>query len=111
MKSNDKNDLNDFLEPLGDEITGFYGCQSESRPHNQEREFLVLEVVDNGCGMTGHAKESLFTRFFSTKGEQGTGIGLLITQKIVREHGGSIGVESREGEGTRFQIRLNRITA
>ncbi|MFO7598842.1 MAG: hybrid sensor histidine kinase/response regulator [Candidatus Desulfacyla sp.] len=69
-------------------------------------ETLVLEVSDNGCGMSEHVKGSLFTRFFSTKGEHGTGIGLLITQKIIQEHGGAITVESREGEGTRFQIRL-----
>jgi signal transduction histidine kinase len=56
--------------------------------------------------MSEHVKENLFTRFFTTKGDSGTGIGLLISQKIAQEHGGAITVESREGEGTRFQIRL-----
>jgi len=73
----------------------------------QGKGVLVLEVADNGCGMSKQVREKLFSRFFSTKGDKGTGIGLLITQKIVQEHGGDITVESREGEGTRFQIRLN----
>jgi signal transduction histidine kinase len=70
------------------------------------RDVLVLEVADNGGGMSEHVKGNLFTRFFSTKGDKGTGIGLLISQKVAQEHGGAITVESREGEGTRFQIRL-----
>ena len=74
----------------------------------QGRDVLVIEVADNGCGMTAHVKERLFTRFFSTKGGQGTGIGLLITEKIVQEHGGKIVVESLEGAGARFQIRLHK---
>jgi len=73
----------------------------------QGKEFLVLEVADNGSGMSEEVRENLFTRFFSTKGDKGTGIGLLITQKIIQEHGGRIDVASREGEGTCFQIRLN----
>ncbi len=72
----------------------------------QGKDFLVLEVADNGCGLTQAVKRNLFTRFFSTKGDKGTGIGLLISQKIVQAHGGDITVASREGEGASFQIRL-----
>ena len=73
----------------------------------QGKGVLVLEVADNGCGMSKQVREKLFTRFFSTKGDKGTGIGLLITQKIVQEHGGDLTVASQEGKGSRFQIRLN----
>ena len=63
-------------------------------------------VIDSGCGMDEDVKDKLFRSFFSTKGTRGTGLGLMITQKIVREHGGDIKVESEKGGGTRFAIKL-----
>lgn len=75
-------------------------------PSGQDR--ILLEVSDNGCGMDQEVKERIFSRFFSTKGGQGTGLGLLLTRKIVEEHGGSISFESREGEGTTFKVLLPR---
>jgi signal transduction histidine kinase len=71
-------------------------------------ETMVLEVSDNGCGMTDEVKARLFSRFFSTKAGRGTGLGLLITQKIIQEHGGEIAVESEAGRGTTFSVRLKR---
>ena len=67
-----------------------------------------FEVSDNGCGMDEDVKKKLFTTFFSTKEGRGTGLGLLIAQKIVQEHDGSITVESQLGEGSTFTIRLPR---
>jgi signal transduction histidine kinase len=58
--------------------------------------------------MSQEVKEKLFTRAFSTKDEKGTGIGLLITQRTIHEHGGEIQVESEEGVGTAFRLRLER---
>jgi signal transduction histidine kinase len=69
---------------------------------------ILLEVRDNGCGMTDEVKQKLFTKFFSTKAGRGTGLGLLGTQKIVHEHGGKISVESRVGQGTTLSVRLKR---
>ena len=69
---------------------------------------IVLEVSDNGCGMTDEVKARLFSRFFSTKAGRGTGLGLLITQKIIQEHGGEITVESEAGQGTTFSVRLKQ---
>ncbi len=63
-------------------------------------------VIDSGCGMDEDIKEKIFRSFFSTKGTRGTGLGLKITQKMVREHGGDIKVTSEKGKGTRFTIRL-----
>ncbi len=71
-------------------------------------ETVVLEVTDNGIGMTEKVRQKLFTRFFSTKGGHGTGLGLLITQKIIKEHGGAIQVDSRVGRGATFSVRLKR---
>jgi signal transduction histidine kinase len=67
---------------------------------------LSFEVLDTGCGMDYEVKKKIFTTFFTTKGEGGTGLGLLLTRKIVQEHGGAIVVDSHPGRGTRFTIRL-----
>jgi signal transduction histidine kinase len=69
-------------------------------------EKMVLEVTDNGCGLSKGVRAKLFSRFFTTKKEKGTGLGLLITQKIIREHGGEIEVESAEGIGSTFRVAL-----
>lgn len=70
-----------------------------------EEEVQII-VKDNGEGMTDSVKRSLFQPFRSTKGYQGTGLGLAVTRKIVEEHGGRIAVESRRGKGTQFIITL-----
>jgi signal transduction histidine kinase len=50
--------------------------------------------------------EKLFTLFFSTKGDKGTGLGLFIADKIIDQHGGKIAVESRPGKGSNFKITI-----
>ena len=67
---------------------------------------LEYEVEDNGCGMDEETRARIFQGFFSTKGSKGTGLGLMITGKIIDEHGGDIEVVSTEGEGTTVRIRL-----
>ncbi len=69
---------------------------------------VIYEVADNGCGMDYAVKQKVFTNFFTTKGLGGTGLGLLMTKKIIQEHGGVIEYESEPGQGTVFRIRLPR---
>ncbi|UCG79602.1 MAG: response regulator [Desulfobacterales bacterium] len=76
--------------------------------NTESAETIVFEVTDNGCGMTDEVKQKLFSRFFSTKAGRGTGLGLLITQKIIHEHGGEISVKSKAGRGTTFSVRFNQ---
>jgi signal transduction histidine kinase len=90
-------------------------CQVSEKPDCRvtlrtfaEGDTLGFEVVDSGCGMDYEVKKKIFTTFFTTKGEGGTGLGLLLTRKIVQEHGGTIQVDSHPGQGTRFAIRLPR---
>ena len=71
-------------------------------------ETVGILVADNGIGMTPDQLKSLFTLFFSTKGSKGTGLGLFITDKIVRQHGGTITVDSAPGRGARFGIIIPR---
>ncbi|MFC1706063.1 PAS domain-containing protein [Planctomycetota bacterium] len=73
-----------------------------------ENDSLLFEVSDNGCGMDFEVRQKCFTTFFTTKGGQGTGLGLLTTRKIVQEHGGTIEMESDPGRGSTFRIRLPR---
>jgi len=74
----------------------------------EENGTIVYEVVDNGSGMDYEMKKKVFTTFFTTKGLGGTGLGLLMTKKIVHEHGGTIDLKSNPGKGTTFRIRLPR---
>jgi signal transduction histidine kinase/CheY-like chemotaxis protein len=72
----------------------------------QEDKTIAFEVLDNGCGMDEDIKQQLFASFFSTKGSKGTGLGLLVTQKIVQEHGGVLSVNSEPGKGSTFTMVL-----
>ncbi len=72
----------------------------------EEGHRMKLEVSDNGSGMTQETADQIFSSFFSTKGQSGTGLGLLVTEKIVKENGGTIAVNSKLGKGTTFTIYL-----
>jgi len=63
-------------------------------------------VRDTGIGMDSNTKEKVFDLFFSSKGSEGTGLGLFISNKIIGQHGGSIEVNSTPGHGSHFCIRL-----
>ncbi|NIA22370.1 MAG: GAF domain-containing protein [Anaerolineaceae bacterium] len=67
---------------------------------------LRVCVRDNGCGIEQSKLQKMFDPFYSTKGNKGTGLGLAVTRKIVREHGGSISVESAPGQGTAFVLEI-----
>jgi two-component system, NtrC family, sensor kinase len=67
---------------------------------------IKFEVTDNGAGMDQEVLQKLFTSFFSTKGHRGTGLGLMVTRKIIEEHQGRIEVASQLGQGTTFTVRL-----
>ncbi|MFQ5989581.1 MAG: ATP-binding protein, partial [Candidatus Methylomirabilales bacterium] len=66
---------------------------------------LEIQIGDTGPGVPPEIAPRIFDPFFTTK-EQGTGLGLSISYGIVREHGGSISVDSRPGEGSTFIIQL-----
>jgi signal transduction histidine kinase/HAMP domain-containing protein len=67
---------------------------------------VVAEVADTGTGMPPDVRARIFDPFYTTKGEQGTGLGLAVSLGIIQSHGGQIEVESELGKGTRFTIRL-----
>lgn len=67
--------------------------------------FVDFEITDTGGGISSENISKIFEPYFSTK-ETGTGLGLAIVHKVVEIHNGSIRVESKEGEGTKFTVRL-----
>ncbi len=71
---------------------------------NPDINLVWVTVADNGPGISPELMPQLFNIFESTKGARGTGIGLAVSQKIIREHGGDIQVKSRPGEGAQFTL-------
>ena len=72
---------------------------------------LELHFTDNGMGMPDDVQQKIFEPFFSTKGAQGTGLGLSVSYSIIERHSGSISVVSKNGSGTDFTIDLPAIAA
>jgi signal transduction histidine kinase/ActR/RegA family two-component response regulator len=78
-------------------------------PHDPERHGVRIVIADNGPGIAEEARARLFEPFFTTKGEKGTGLGLWVSQGIIRKHDGNIRMRSstRPGaSGTVFSIFL-----
>ena len=73
----------------------------------KENNRAVITVTDNGKCVTQHIADKIFQPFFTTKPTgQGTGLGLSLSYDIIKAHGGEIRVETKEGEGTEFTIKL-----
>ncbi|MEK3974298.1 MULTISPECIES: ATP-binding protein [unclassified Psychrobacillus] len=68
-------------------------------------EIVIIKIRDNGVGMDTHTAGKVFDPFFSTK-VNGTGLGMMISEKIISEHGGNILIESDKNHGTTVTIQL-----
>jgi signal transduction histidine kinase len=69
-------------------------------------DWVRVFVVDNGVGIPTEQQSEIFRPFKSTKGARGTGLGLAVSRKILREHGGDIHLQSQAGKGSRFVLRF-----
>ena len=76
---------------------------------DQTGDALWISVADNGPGIPREQLTRIFNVFESTKGARGTGLGLAVSQKILREHGGEIAVQSEVGQGSRFTLSWPRL--
>jgi len=71
------------------------------------RDWVVVTVMDNGIGISPKDQARIFEPFFTTKGNQGgTGLGLSVTYGIITDHGGQIEVDSQSGKGSKFTVWL-----
>jgi signal transduction histidine kinase len=70
-----------------------------------EADMVEITVSDTGKGISEKDVDRIFEPFYTTS-ESGTGLGLAITHSIIEQHGGTIEVESKKGQGTSFTIRL-----
>lgn len=72
-----------------------------------EGDKVVIEIEDNGCGIPDDVKDKILNPFFTTKPiGQGTGLGLSITHEIIEQHNGELYIESKQGEGALFTIKI-----
>lgn len=68
---------------------------------------IEIKITDTGMGIPRNILPHVFEPFFTTKtAGKGTGLGLSVAKRIIKDHGGEIGVESIEGSGTTILIRL-----
>ena len=70
-----------------------------------DRKQAVIRIADEGVGIPDEIREKIFDLYFTTK-SGGSGIGLAMTYRILQLHHGSIEVQSREGRGTEFRLRI-----
>ncbi len=82
------------------------GAVSLRCEYDDKAQTVRIQVIDNGQGISSENRKRLFEPFYSTKGQRGTGLGLVVTRKVVAEHHGRIDVESKPGKGTTFTLTL-----
>ncbi len=84
---------------------GSLSISARPAANNEGGQSVEIVFSDTGTGMAPDVVTRIFEPFYTTK-EGGTGLGLAITQRIVESHGGTIAVESAQGKGTTFRVRL-----
>jgi signal transduction histidine kinase len=67
---------------------------------------VVVEVIDTGAGMSADVRQRCLEPFFTTKGDQGTGLGLAMVFGIIKRHQGTLEIESEAGKGATVRIRF-----
>jgi signal transduction histidine kinase len=67
---------------------------------------VVITIEDNGCGIAEDIVDQIFDMFYSDKGENGTGLGLAVSRRLIEAHKGVVSVESVVDKMTKFTIRL-----
>jgi PAS domain S-box-containing protein len=82
----------------------YIGTLKSSRLAVEPGDYVVVDIIDSGCGMTEQIKERIFEPFFSTKGDKGTGLGLAQVYGFMKRTGGVIDVTSKVDEGSTFSL-------
>ena len=89
-------------------LTDFHlveGREANIHSGHKTAKMASIEIKDNGCGISKENMEKIFTPFFTTKAK-GSGLGLALSFRIIKEHGGFFRIESTEGKGTTISVFL-----
>jgi signal transduction histidine kinase len=97
------NIISNALDAVEERPDPYVGVQTTL---DADHDWVKIIVVDHGVGIPSQNLQDIFKPFVSTKGAKGTGLGLPVSRKILREHGGDIIVQSQLGKGTKFTLRL-----
>lgn len=100
------NIVSNALDAIEESEDGAIHLQTD---YDKVTDTLSISVTDNGPGIPESQLASIFNLFESTKGSRGTGLGLAVSQKIIREHGGDIEVENLPNNGCRFRLYWTHI--
>ncbi|MEW6620301.1 MAG: ATP-binding protein [bacterium] len=100
--------IKNAIESMGEREEKRLEINTQEVTHKEGR-FVLIRIKDNGVGIRSKEVEKIFNPFYTTKGK-GTGLGLAICQRIIEAHQGKIGVESKEGKGATFTIKLPQKT-
>ena len=98
--------LTNLLTNALDAVEDHHGAITVASRYDANERQVYISVADNGPGIPEDQCEEIFTPFWSSKGQKGTGLGLAVAKKIMEEHGGSISVRSPKNEGAIFTIVL-----
>ncbi|GAB4312383.1 MAG: hypothetical protein Kow0059_02880 [Candidatus Sumerlaeia bacterium] len=95
--------VSNAIDAMCPDREGVVRIRTDLDEHNRR---VVVEVSDNGRGIPPEVLPRIFELFYTTKGSEGTGLGLAVTKKIIEEHFGDISVQTKLGEGTTFRVTL-----
>lgn len=98
-------DLSEFKKMAKEQSGRVFFSFAPPLLNNLKRQYFVIKISDNGAGIPAERLSHIFEPFFTSK-EKGTGLGLAVVYRIVKDHEGGIYVESKEGIGTNFYISL-----
>ena len=106
-------DVNSLVQVINNMISNSIQAYNGKTEQNidlivdRENNNLVISIKDYGCGLSSEVKQKLFKEMVTTKGKNGTGLGLYMSYSTIKAHfNGDITVESEEGKGTTFHIIL-----
>lgn len=108
-----KGDVNSLVQVINNMISNSIQAYNGKTEQNidlvvtKENNNLIISIKDYACGLPKEAKEKLFKEMVTTKGKNGTGLGLYMSYSTIRAHfNGNITFESEDGKGTTFIITL-----
>lgn len=109
-------DINSLIQVVNNLITNSiyaYGGQPGKEIKyviDSEGNNIIMKVIDEGCGMNEETKAKLFKQMYTTKGKNGTGLGLYMSYSTIRgKFNGNLSFESEEGKGTTFTITIPKV--